>query len=87
MHTNPKTMLPTSPKNIFAGFQFQYKKPEQIDIIKISNEGKYSELFTRYAKIIPIQIVMVIIELIPSIPSMKLKMLINQVQINIKKRI
>ena len=80
-------MLPTSPKNIFAGFQFQYKKAEQIDIIKISNEGKYSELFTKYAKIIPIQIVMVIIEVIPSIPSMKLKMLIKQVQINIKKRI
>ena len=87
MHTKPKTILPTSPKNIFAGFQFQYKKAKQIDTIRISNEGKYSELFTKYAKIIPIQIDMVIIELIPSIPSMKLKMLINQVQINIKKRI
>ena len=78
-------MLPTSPKNIFAGYQFQYKKPEHIDIIKNSNEGKYSELITRYAKIIPIQIVTVIIALIPSIPSMKLKILINQVHINIIK--
>ena len=86
MHTKPKTILPTSPKNIFAGFQFQYKKAKQIDIIKISNEGKYSELFDIYAKTMPIQIVMVIIALIPSIPSMKLKILINQVQINIIKR-
>ena len=45
MHTKPKTILPTSPKNIFAGFQFQYKKAKQVDVIKISNEGKYSELF------------------------------------------
>ena len=44
-------MLPTSPRNIFAGFQFQYKKAKQVDIIKISNEGKYSELFDIYAKI------------------------------------
>ena len=87
MHTNPKTILPTSPKNIFAGFQFQYKNAEHIDIIKISNEGKYSELFTKYAKIIPIQIDILIIILIPSIPSMKLKMLMNQAQINIIKKI
>ncbi len=39
--TKPNTILPTSPKNIFAGFQFQYKKAKQVDIIKISNDGKY----------------------------------------------
>ena len=43
IHTKPKTILPTSPKNIFAGFQFQYKKAKQVDITKISNVGRYSD--------------------------------------------
>ena len=87
IHINPRTILPTSPKNIFAGFQFQYKKAEQVDIIKISNIGKYSDLFKKCARIIPVQIVMAIRGLIPSIPSIKLKILTNQVNIRIKKKI
>ena len=87
IHINPRTILPTSPKNIFAGFQFQYKKAEQVDITKISNTGKYSDLFKKCAIIIPAQIVMIIIGLIPSIPSIKLKILMNQEHIKITKKI
>ena len=70
-------MLPTSPKKIFAGFQFQNKKATQELIVNISKTGRYSDLFFKYANIIPKSIVIHMEELIPSIPSIKLKILIN----------
>ena len=71
-------MLPTSPKKIFAGFQFQYKKARHEIIHKISKAGKYSDLFNIYAKVTPRNIEIDIERLIPSIPSIKLKIFINQ---------
>ena len=77
----PKKVLPTSPINIFAGLQFQIRKPiKDVNIGKIDVDTSIEATNKKIAKFKPT---------IPSIPSMKFIKLINpvkniRIKINIK---
>jgi hypothetical protein len=68
---NPRVVLPTSPINIFAFGQFQHKKPP----IENPNQTKIF-IPVKYQRTNAIE--MASIEAYPSLPSKKLKRLVNQ---------
>ena len=79
----PRGMLPTSPKKSWDGDQFHHIKPNA-DAAKTNPERPISDRppLIRIIRNNPLPILIVSTAVIPSIPSIKLKTLINHTQIN-----